>query len=416
MKKMRKKVYCAAGYNTMSFGTGRKEFNPKKARPGLEHYVIEAGKGALEQIGGPEHVDEAVISNFMAARFNRQGNLPGLIPMIDPALEYLPATRVEGACGSGGLALYTAMKSILAETADVVLTIGVEVQNSVKAIYGADILAGAGHYATERKEGHAYFFPSKFSDRAGVLYEKFGYDTVRPALAKWYVQAIENARRCPKAQEHHNSFPDLFAIGMSKPNPKGFVDHLNVFDCSKVSDGASALIFASEEGLAKLGIAKKDAIEVIGYGQSEADLSKPPVDPTRLTTSKRSVEKAYEMAGISAKDVGVLEVHDCFTVSGLLSLEAAGMVKYGEWFDFVNEGRTHYRDGDIPTNASGGLVGFGHYTGGTGVRQAVDCLHQLTEKAGDYQVKLNPDKPNALMISMGGNDKTVTAMAFRKAE
>ncbi|MFC1851141.1 3-ketoacyl-CoA thiolase [candidate division CSSED10-310 bacterium] len=416
MNKLRKRVFCAAGYNTVSLGTGRKEFHPKKTRPGLEHYIIEAGKGVLDQIGGAQNVDEGVISNFMAARFNRQGNLAGIIPMIDPDLEYLPCTRVEGACGSGGMALYTSMKSILAETADVVLSLGVEVQNSVKAIYGADILAGAGHYASERKQGHAYFFPSKFSDRAGALYEKFGYDTMRTAMAHWYVQAVENARRCPKAQEHHNANPDLFSTGMMKPNPKGFVDHLNVFDCSKVSDGASALVFTSEEGLNKIGISKQDAVELVGYGQVEANLSQPPKDPTRLTTSKTAVDRAYEMAGLTARDIGVLEVHDCFTVSGLLSLEAAGMVQYGEWADFVTEGRIHYQTGDIPTNASGGLVGFGHYTGGTGVRQAVDCLDQLTGKAGDYQVKLNANKPYALMISMGGNDKTVTAMIFRKAE
>ncbi|MBN2383132.1 3-ketoacyl-CoA thiolase [bacterium] len=417
MQKMRKKVYCAAGYNTISLGTGRKEFHPKKPRPGLEHYIIEAGKGVLEQIGGNAAlIEEAVISNFMAARFNRQGNLPGIIPMIHPDLEYIPCTRVEGACGSGGLALYTAVKSVLAETADVVLAVGVEVQNTVKAIYGADILAGAGYYAGERKEGHAYFFPAKFSDRAGVLYEKFGHDKVREAMALWYVQAVENARRCPKAQEHHNTNPDLFATGMTPPNPKGFVDHLNVFDCSKVSDGASALIFASAKGLKKLGIALKDTVEVVGYGQSECNLSQPPSDMTRLTTSKRSVEKAYQMSGLTPRDIGLLEVHDCFTISGLLSLEAAGMVEYGQWCDFVKDGKTHYQNGDIPTNASGGLVGFGHYTGGTGVRQAVDCLHHLTGKAGDYQVKLNPNKPHGLMISMGGNDKTVTAMIFRKNE
>ena len=257
---------------------------------------------------------------------------------------------------------------------------------------------------------------SRFVRNVVSIYDKFGYDKVRPALAKWFVQAVENARRCPKAQEHHNAMPDLYSVGMTAPNPKGFVDNLNVFDCSKVSDGASAIIFASEEGLNKLGIDKKDAVEVVGYGQSEANISKPPVDPTRLTTSKKSVDKAYEMSGLTSDHIGVLEVHDCFTVSGLLSLEAAGMVNYGEWIDFVNDGKTHYRDGDIPTNASGGLVGFGHYTGGTGIRQAVDCLHHLTENAGDYQANVDPNKTNALMISMGGNDKTVTAMIFSKVE
>jgi len=167
------------GYNTISMGTGRSEFHPKKPRPGLEHYIKEAGQGTLKQIGGAKNIDEAVIGNFMAPRFNKQANLPGFVPMIDEELQWKPSTSVEGACGSGGLALVSGIKSILAETADVVLSLGVEVQNTVKAIYGADILAGAGWYQ-KRKNGHAYFFPGQFSDRAGAYYEKLA--TIAPVL------------------------------------------------------------------------------------------------------------------------------------------------------------------------------------------------------------------------------------------
>ena len=98
----------------------------------------------------------------------------------------MPAVQVH-------LPLVTGIKSVLAETAEVVLVIGVEVQNTVKAIYGADILAAAG-WAKERKDGHAYFFPGKFSDRAGAYYEKFGQEKTRKAMATWFVNAIENAQ------------------------------------------------------------------------------------------------------------------------------------------------------------------------------------------------------------------------------
>ena len=94
MSKPRKKVYICAGYNTISMGSGRKEFHPKKPRPGLEYYIKEAGQGTLNQIGGGGKVDESVIGNFMAARFNKQANLPGFVPMIDPDLAWKPATSV----------------------------------------------------------------------------------------------------------------------------------------------------------------------------------------------------------------------------------------------------------------------------------------------------------------------------------
>ena len=414
MKKSRRKVYMAAGYNTVSFGTGRKEFNPKKARPGLEEYIQEAGRGVLTQIGGGKNVDEGVISNFMAARFNKQGNLAALIPTVDPDLRWKPCTRVEGACGSGGLGLTTAVKSVLAGTAEVVLTIGVEVQNTVKAIYGADILAGAGWYRGERKTGHAYFFPSLFSDRAGAYFEKFGRDKTRQAFARWYRNAVENARLCETAQEFQNTCEDLEALGLTEPNPRTFVDHLNVYDCSKVSDAAAGIAVLSEEGLDRCRISKKDAVEVLGWGQVEADLTVPPADPTELETSKRAVKKALDAAGIGLDKIGTVECHDCFTISGLLSVEAIGLAGHGQGADYILEGKTS-RQGEVPFNTSGGLIGWGHPTGGTGVRQAVTVWQQLTGKAGKWQVAISSKRPYALSVNMGGSDKTVVAVVYKRA-
>ncbi|MBI4872340.1 MAG: 3-ketoacyl-CoA thiolase [Candidatus Riflebacteria bacterium] len=336
------------------------------------------------------------------------------MPTIDPALELKPSTRVERACGSGGLALYTGLKSILAETADVVLVLGVEVQNTVKAIYGADYLAGAGHYATERKNGHAYFFPAKFSERAQAYGEKYGKERTREGMAHWYAQAIEHARRCPQAQEHHNENKDLLAAGLTPPNAAAFVEALNFFDCSKVSDGASAILVCSEEGLGRIGIGPEKAALVCGFGQSEADLTRPPRDLTELSTSRESVRKALEMAGIGVSGLGLLEVHDCFTITGLMALEAIGVVPPGEAAGFVTAGRSKL-GGELPTNCSGGLIGFGHATGATGVRQAVDLLAQLTGQAGGCQAKVSAERPYGLMISMGGNDKTVAAMIAKRA-
>jgi acetyl-CoA acetyltransferase len=414
MKKSRRKVFMTAGYQTIALGTGRKEFNPKKPRPGLEDYIREAGRGVLAQIGGGANVDEGVISNFMAARFNRQGNLAALIPSIDESLRWKPATRVEGACGSGGLGLVTSIKSVLAGTAEVVLTVGVEVQNTVKAIYGADILAGAGWYRGERKTGHAYFFPSLFSDRAGAYFEKYGRDRTRRAFARWYRNAIENARLCETAQEFHNTCEDLEALGLTEPNPRSFVDHLNVYDCSKVSDGAAGIAVLSEEGLDRCGISKKDAVEVLGWGQVEADLTVPPADPTELETSRRAVQKALAAAEVGLDGIGTVECHDCFTISGLLSVEAIGFAGHGLGPDFILEGKTS-RQGDVPFNTSGGLIGWGHPTGGTGVRQAVTVWQQLTGKAGKWQVEISPERPFALSVNMGGNDKTVVAVVYRRA-
>ncbi|MEI6749533.1 MAG: thiolase C-terminal domain-containing protein [Bacteroidales bacterium] len=413
MNKLRRKIYLAAGYNTISLGTGRAEFNPRRERPGLEDYMREAGQATLKQLGGAEKVDETMIGNFMAARFNKQGHLGAFATMIDPNLRFRPSTRVEGACASGGLALIAGIKSVLAEAADTVLAVGVEVQNTVKAIYGADILASAGWFQN-RKDGHAYFFPGQFSERAGAYYTKYGREQTRKGMARWYRNAIDNARLCPTAQEHENNTGDLEKQALTEPNPKAFTDHLNYFDCSKVSDGASAIAILSEEGLKKCGISKNDAIEVVGWGHATDDITLPPTDLTRLTTVAEAIRQAFESSGITKDQLGTAEVHDCFSIAGILSVEALGFASQGEGAAFVAEGNTS-RNGKIPINTTGGLIGWGHPTGATGVHQAVTIWEQMTGKAGAAQININPNKPYGISINMGGDDKTAVAIVYKKA-
>ena len=411
MKPMAKPVFLAAGAYTVSLGPGRREFSPRIPRPGLDHYLKEAGRAALAQLSDPGAIDEGVVGNFMAARFNRQGHLGAMMAIIHPTLEYKPALRVEGACASGGLALATGIKSVLSGLADAVLVLGVEVQNTVKALYCADYLAGAGYYEGERKAGAAFFFPGRFSERAGAYAAKVGAAQARAAMAHWYRNAVEHARLNPEAQEFQNIVADLLAQGLTEPNPKAFTEHLNLFDCSKVSDGAAAIVIASAEGLSRLGLARQDAVEVAGLGQCAANLTTPPPDLTELTTCGLAAARARAMAGIGIQDAGIFEVHDCFTISGLLSVEALGLAKAGGGADLVLAGETR-RTGRFPVNTGGGLIGYGHPTGATGVRMAVDLWRQLTGRAGDFQVALA--KEHGIMVSMGGNDKTAVALVVRR--
>lgn len=412
MKQLRRKIFMTAGYNTISLGTGRKEFNPKKPRPGLEQYMKEAGQQTIKQIGGAAHVDESVVGNFMACRFNRQANLEGFFPLVDEGLMYKPAIRVEGACASGGLSLLSGIKSVLAETAEVVLAMGVEVQNTVKAIYCADILAAAG-WAQDRKTGHAYFFPGKFSDRAGVYFEKYGRERTRRGMARWFRNCVENARLCPTAQEFHNTCADLEALAMMEPSPHSFVDNLNVFDCSKVSDGASAIAIVSEEGLKRIGVPASQAVEVLGFAQVQNNITQAPLDPTQLDTTRQAVKLALAQAGITLDQLGTVETHDCFTIAAVMAVEAIGFAKPGEGADFIAAGNTA-RNGKIPFNTTGGLIGWGHPTGATGVHQAVTIWEQLTGKAGDAQIAIANDRPYALSINMGGDDRTLAVIVYRK--
>lgn len=409
MKKFRKKVFAAAGYNTVFMGSGRKEFDPSKPMRTFDHYLQETAQGTCEQVQRPDF-DEGIIGSFMSGRFIKQANLPGFLPFMIPTLYGKPCTGVEGACGTGGRAIAMAVRSVLSDLADSVFVAGFEMQNTVKAVYGSDVLAGASYYQKERKDGQAFFFPGIFAERAGAYYKKYGYEKTRQAMAKWYENSILNARKNPKAQEYENTSKDLLKLGMTPSDPERFVPYLNLYDCSKVSDGASSLLILSEEGLKKCGIDFHDAVEIVAVGDAEGDITQAPEDLTKLTTTEIAVNKALAQAGINLQELSLLELHDCFTITGLLALEAIGFIKPGEASDFVMEGHLS-KEGLIPTNLSGGLGGFGHPTGATGVRQLVDLIHQFTGKASNQaQFKT----PFGMMISMGGNDKTLTSVIVKK--
>jgi acetyl-CoA C-acetyltransferase len=411
MKSFRKKIYVAAGHNTLYFGAGRKEFNPNKPMRGFESYLQETAEGTCAQIAHP-HFDEGVIGSFMSARFLKQANLPGFLPFMVPSLTEKPCTGVEGACGTGGRTIATGLRSVLADLADSVFVAAFEIQNTMKSVYGADVLAGAAYYAGERKAGHSFFFPGIFAERAGAYYHLYGYDDARQGMAKWYEISILNARKNPKAQEFHNVSQDLFKLGMSPPDPERFVPYLNYYDCSKVSDGASSLAIFSEKGLDECGIFLNEAIEIVGMGEAEDDITKPPKDLTALSTTQVAIQKALDQAGLTIDDIGILELHDCFSITALMALEALGLAKKGHAASLILEGATN-AEGKIPTNLSGGLGGFGHPTGATGVRQMVDLLHQFIGKAA-HPALLR--KPYGMMISMGGNDKTVTCFIVAAAK
>lgn len=411
MTSFEKKLYIAAGFTTHFVGSRREDDLPAQSQKNFDDFLLETAQGTLAQVPNP-NFDEGVIGSFMSGKFLNQANLPGFLPFMVPSLQGKYCVAVEGACGTGGRVISTGVRSLLSGLADSVFGAAFEMQNTVKAVYGADALAGAAFYRKERKSGHAFFFPGIFAERAGAYYRVYGEEKTRQALAKWFEQAIQNARKNPKAQEYDNKIENLYEAGLTPPNPQKFVPYLNYYDCSKVSDGAASLVILTEKGLADTGIAKEKAIEIIGIGESQGDITRDPEDLTVLGNSVLAVQKALDQAHLKIDDIGIMEVHDCFTISGLLSIEAAGLAEPGKGPEFILEGNIA-PDGKFPTNLSGGLCGFGHPTGATGVRQMVDLFLQLTGQAPN-QAKLRT--PYGMMISMGGNDKTVTCVIVKAPE
>lgn len=309
----------------------------KKENPDLEWYVERAVNGTLEATGvNAEHIEKAWIGNFAGELFSSQvkfiidhlmmmqGHLGAAVAGSNPGLVNKPIMRVEGACASGGLAFASAVESILAGS-DVTLAVGAEVQTTVSARQGGEYLARASHFKRQRVIDD-FVFPAMFARRIkGCL--AAGLVTPRD-LAILSVKAYANANKNPLAHMHFAKMSLELAEVASDKNPNFLGNEelkpfLKTSDCSQVSDGGSGVILASEKGLQKLGKRISDCIEVVGLGQATGNLYTDS-DPTEMPTTAAAARAAFKGTGLTAADVNVAEVHDCFNIAEILMLEACG--------------------------------------------------------------------------------------------
>ncbi|MEM3333098.1 MAG: thiolase domain-containing protein, partial [Thermoplasmata archaeon] len=170
-----------------------------------------------------------------------------------------------------------------------------------------------------------------------------------------------------------------------------------MLDCAPVSDGASAVILTTLENAKKW---RYDGIVKISASTMASDfLSLHSRDKiTTFFSTVMASRKAYKMAKVEPKDISLVEVHDAYSIFGLISLEDLGFFKKGEAGKFLEEGYGNI-DGKLPINPSGGLKAKGHPLGATGVGQVVEAALQLRNEAEKRQVK---DPKYALTHSMSG--------------
>ncbi|MFH1130983.1 MAG: hypothetical protein V1754_06585 [Pseudomonadota bacterium] len=413
-----RKVFIAGGAHTKFIGKFHPDFiwkkHPdfgKRDNPNLEWYIQEPAINALSESKiVAAAVDKAFVGNFVGELFAKQGHLGAVLAAADPDLAGKPISRVEGACASGGLALAAGIDAIRAGS-NVVLVVGGEVQTTENAKVGADYLARAAHYRTQR-EIDPFTFPCIFARRTKAIVEQT--DTTMGDCARASVKAYNNANKNHFAHMHTvkmtleqaNTFSDQNPFFLTNPE---FKEYLRVSDCSQVSDGGSAVVLCSEQGLEKTGRHPSDCIEVVGFQVATASLSAQ-AKQTELETTSIAAHRAYAEARVTAKEIQLAEVHDCFTVTEILMYEALGFAEKGKGAYLLREGATEI-DGKIPVNPGGGLVGFGHPVGATGVKQAFEIYRPLKKQCGDYQSKSGPKI--GLSANMGGDDRTAVVGIYR---
>lgn len=401
-------VYVLGGAHTTYLGRARPEFVPPKApgrNPTLEEHLHGVVRDALESTGVPaEAVERGWVSNFLAECFTGQGHLGSMLAGAHPAFDGKPFLRVEAACASGSTAVISAIDAMQAGC-DIALVAGVEVETNVRGRDGVEYMARAAHYERSRSFPSQYTFPWMFARRQKAYKQAWGVD--HDVFARVVHKAYANARRNPLALHHHTELDWEHASTVHEHN-RTFLedpelhDHMRILESTEFTDGASAVLLATEDGLRRLGIDRSRCTRIRSYGWSTRALQAE-ADPTRMANIADASAIAYRDAAIGPADVQVAEVHDCFAVSELQQIEALGFADLGRAGPELADGAFDV-DGRVPVNTGGGLLGFGHPIGATGVKQVLEIWRQMQGACGAYQITRRPRF--GVTSNLGGDDRT----------
>lgn len=351
----------------------------------LRDIYVETALLALED-AGIDRLDSMYIGSMSSGLFVGQEHIASLLADYLGQLP-VPATRVESACASGGLALRLGFMEVASGMSDIVLVSGVEKMTDVGGDEATYVLGTAADQEYEGYQGIT--FPGLYALLACAHMQKFG--TTREQLAKVAVKNHHNGSKNPLAQ-----YPFEITVEAVLNSVK-VADPLNILDCSPITDGAAAAIICPADMARKMG---KPLIKVTGSGHATDTIQiSQRKDMTWLEATYQAAKQAYAMADIKPKDIDLFEVHDCFTIAEICVTEALGIVDKGNGGEAVEAGLTAL-DGKSPVNTSGGLKSKGHPVGATGIAQVVEVTKQLRGEAGERQVK---DARVGLTQNMGGS-------------
>ncbi len=349
----------------------------------LRDLFTEAALAAIDD-AGVDRVDGMYVGSMSPGLFVHQEHISAMLADY-LGMRGIPATRVESACASGGLAVRSAVFEVASGASEIVLAGGVE--KMTDGVDATDALATAADQ--EYEAFHGITFPGLYALIARAHMHQYG--TTREQLADVAVKNHDHGSMNPDAQ-----FPRKITREQVL-NSTMVSDPLRLLDCSPVTDGAAAVLVASMEMAESLGKpivkvrASAAATDTIAL-HSRKDLAAIPVVGL-------AAERAFKDAGIEPDDLDLAEVHDCFTIAELVVMEELGLVERGKSGPAVSDGLTRL-GGKIPVNVSGGLKSKGHPVGASGVAQIVEVTGQLRGEAGDRQVE---NARLGLTQNMGGS-------------
>ncbi|MDP3179330.1 MAG: hypothetical protein Q8M76_15585 [Spirochaetaceae bacterium] len=421
------KVSIIGAYNS-KFGNlvqKNKETGEVTDLKSIYELMAEAGKGAIADAGIPaSDIDGIWVASCAPGLFANQEHLAACASEIAPdAFRFKPMTRCEDACASGSVAFFDALYAVEAGRARAALVLGVEKMNLLDTKGVTHALATCSYWPEEGARGMT--FPALFAEYAKGYAARYAIDnaTLSRMLASAAALCYRNGLENPLAHFGKGGPSDKLGLvtadaicGLPPERNPMIADPLRLHDCSLVTDGSAAVVIMCSEDARK---ASAKVVEVAGIGHaSERIPISARVNMSELVAGKEAVRRAYAEAGISAKEVRVAEVHDCFTINQLLCTEALGLSADGRaGYDYM-DGRFGRDDGVACVNLSGGLKAKGHPVGATGVSMLALLYKQLigapigVAPTGAASVTERPEI--GVSFNVGGSAATNCATVLRR--
>jgi acetyl-CoA C-acetyltransferase len=355
----------------------------------IRELAFEGFKEAMKDAAiSVKDIDASIVCS--APEYDKQRSPAGVLA------EYLgltpqPTFYVETLCSSSSTGLKLAYSLVKSGLHDVVMVVGFQKMSEISSAESQERMGRGADIQWESPFGT--MMPAYYAMYARGHMAKYG--TTPEDLALIRVKASTYGQINEKAVYRKAVTMDMFADPQnSMAGP--VASPLRVGDCCANADGSSCLIVASEE---KAKHFSKKPVWILGVGSASAPVNMAGRDLfSGLTVGEMAGKQAYQMAGVTPKDIDVAEVHDCFTIAEMMAYENLGFAKPGEGKDLIRSKET-YKEGSIPVNVDGGLLSKGHPIGATGGSQIRTIVLQLRGEAGPMQVK---DPAIGLVHNIGG--------------
>lgn len=352
-------------------------------------------------------IDQVFVANMASGLFCHQTSIASaMVSKMD--MEPTPAEMIENGPASGASAIKMAYMAIASGLIDVALVVGGEIMRKVSGWEATNVVSTMLH--TEAEYNMGLTLPSFGGMFARLYMDKYG--CTERDLALVAVKDHDNGVKNKYAHVQGTCTIDAIADNENAGVVNNYIaEPLRIYSTCPVTDGAAAVLLVNMDS-PKAAIFKKRAVRIAGIGSAtDTHCVHNRKDPLQLNAVRIAGKKAYDMAGITPKDISFAELHDAFVILELAISEEIGLFERGKSFLAARNGETAI-NGRLPINTSGGLKSKGHPVGATGVSQVVELVRQLRGEAEEgRQVK---DPKYGMSVNFGGFGNNVVAIICAK--